>query len=109
MHFLWQGPGAAQTTKTFIVIHFNCSQVGSRQLLKMKRTRESSVGERKWPRWEQWNPNKGDHIYCGEEPPAPLARDAGRNGWNRFRRTSTSGSSTRSPKRTTARRTRTGS
>ena len=42
----------------------------------MKRTRESSVdekkkGERKWPRWELWNPNKGDHIYFGEEPPVP--------------------------------------
>ena len=72
MHFLWEGPGAAQATKTSIVIHFNCSQVGSRQLFKMKSTRESSVGERKWPRWEQWNPNKGDHTYVGEgEPPVP--------------------------------------
>jgi hypothetical protein len=62
-------------TKISIVIDSHCCQVGSRQLFKMKRTRESSVdekkGERKWPRWEQWNPNKGDHIYCGEEPPAP--------------------------------------
>ena len=64
----------AAQPKISIVIHTHWGQAGSRQLSSVKRRQPSVDGmkvERKWPRWEQWNPQKGDHTYSVDEPPVP--------------------------------------